>query len=306
MRFRRGSTVTSAFEATRPGNLIVAEHTCAYCGCDLDASGSQKEHVIGRRFVPKGSLDGCWNLIVRACPACNGEKSELEDDISALTLAHELSGARVKTDPLLAAEALRKTKGSISRKTGRPVSESGETITFRTALGPNVVLTAHGAAPPSVDHERVFALARLQLRAFFYRITYDVTTGLGREWPGIFVPVGLAPRSNWGDPVIVEFSRVTRAWPLRYIGVTAGGNFKISLRRHTEVGAACWAWALEWNQSFRVIGLFGKLDPPMADSWSFESRLKRMVASHPDGFIAFGLERRVRPEEDTLFAATDS
>ena len=27
VRFRRGSTVTSAFEATRPGNLIVAEHS---------------------------------------------------------------------------------------------------------------------------------------------------------------------------------------------------------------------------------------------------------------------------------------
>lgn len=276
--------------------------TCVYCGSDLEATGFTKEHVIGRRFVPKGSLDGCWNLIVRACPACNAEKSDLEDDISALTLAYGTSGPLVKADPLFAAELDRKTRGSISRQTGRAVAVSGETMVIRTALWSNVVLTARMSSPPRVDHERVFALALFQVRAFFYRISYSSDSSTGRQWPGIFVPVMLAPHSNWGEQVIVEFSRVTRSWPYRLIGVTANGYFKVSIRKHPEEGAACWAWALEWNQSFRVVGFFGKLEPAMADGWSFKERLKRIVSRHPEGFSALGLEKPVDPRDDTLFA----
>lgn len=276
--------------------------TCVYCGRDLETTGYTKEHVIGRRFVPRGSLDACWNLIVRACPACNGEKSDLEDDISALTLAYGASRPLVKADPLFAADLDRKTRGSISRQTGRAVAVSGETIEIRTALWSNVVLTARMSSPPRVDHERVFALAHLQIRAFFYRISYRSDTSTGRQWPGMFVPVMLAPQSNWGEPVIVEFSRATRSWPYRLIGVTANGYFKVSIRKHPEEGAACWAWALEWNQSFRVVGFFGMLEPPMAEAWSFEERLKRMVTRHPEGFLALGLEKPVESKDDTLFA----
>ena len=37
---------------------------CAYYGVELDVKSSTKEHVIGKQFVPKGKLDGQWNLIL--------------------------------------------------------------------------------------------------------------------------------------------------------------------------------------------------------------------------------------------------
>src|SRR5664280_345077 len=163
---------------------VLRNSTCVYCGCDLTVSGSTKEHVIGRRFVPKGSLHGRWNLIVRACPQCNGQKSDLEDDISAVTLAFAATGHLAKEDPLLAAEIHRKAMGSISRRTGRAIADSTEPMTIRTALGSNVTLTARMTSPPQIDHTRAFDLARLQLRAFYYRLTYDSTTKLGKHWPG--------------------------------------------------------------------------------------------------------------------------
>lgn len=286
--------------------VVLRNTTCVYCGCDLEDSGFTKEHVIGRRFVPKGSLDGTWNLIVRACPACNSQKSDLEDDISALTLALASTGSLASEDPSLAAEVQRKTRGSVSRRTGRTVARSAEPMTIRTPLWSDVILTARMTSPPQIDHVRAFDLARLQLRAFFYRITYDSVTNSGRQWPGVFVPVMLAPLSNWGDRLIAEFTRATRDWPYRYLGVTANGYFKISIRRHPEEGAACWAWAVEWNQTFRVVGFFGKIEPAMADSWSFDERLRHAVARHPEGFLALGLESRVQPADDTLFAFDDS
>ena len=42
--------------------------------------------MIGRRFVPKGKLNNQWNLIVRVCIKCNNKKSDLEDDISAISM----------------------------------------------------------------------------------------------------------------------------------------------------------------------------------------------------------------------------
>lgn len=280
---------------------VLRNATCVYCGCHLDTTGFTKEHVIGRRFVPRGSLDGSWNLIVRACPECNGQKSDLEDDISAVTLASISTRSLATEDPLLAAEVQRKARGSISRRTGRAVADSAEPMTIRTPLGSNSMLTARGDCPPQIDHSRAFDLARLQLRAFFYRITYDSVTKTGQVWPGVFVPVMLALESNWGDWFIAEFTRATRDWPYRYLGVTANRHFKISIRKHPEGGAACWAWAVEWNQSYRVVGFFGRIEAAMADSWSFEERLKRMMARHPEGFFALGLERRIRPSDDTLF-----
>jgi hypothetical protein len=38
------------------------------------------------RFVPKRSFAKGWALIIRSCLRCNNEKSDLEDDIAAITL----------------------------------------------------------------------------------------------------------------------------------------------------------------------------------------------------------------------------
>src|SRR6266550_9402360 len=96
--------------------------TCLYCGlAEAEENPFTVEHVVGRRFVPKGSLDKSWALIGNACLRCNSRKSDLEDDISAITLQPNL-GER-HADPLLEAEAARKAKGSVSRRTRKRVGE---------------------------------------------------------------------------------------------------------------------------------------------------------------------------------------
>jgi hypothetical protein len=58
----------------------------------LTEESATDEHVIGRRFVPKNTMFGQWNVILRACRECNTAKSELENDISAITMQPDASG----------------------------------------------------------------------------------------------------------------------------------------------------------------------------------------------------------------------
>ena len=81
-----GPAPLAAIVREYPGNRPIILHnvSCAYCGRHFKSKlPPTKEHVIGRRFVPRGSFDGQWNLILKACQQCNGEKADLEDDISA-------------------------------------------------------------------------------------------------------------------------------------------------------------------------------------------------------------------------------
>lgn len=98
---------------------------CAYCNAEFARDNEpQKEHVIGRRFVPKGSHDRQWNLHLNSCNECNQRKSELENDISAITMISQFSGK--SEDELLLSEVSRKSRTK-SNRTGKPVSDSAET-----------------------------------------------------------------------------------------------------------------------------------------------------------------------------------
>lgn len=48
---------------------------------------------------------------------------------------------------------------------------------------------------------------------------------------------------------------IARVWDHRLVLNTASGYFRAVIRRHPS--AQCWAWALEWNESYRLAGLFG-------------------------------------------------
>lgn len=223
--------------------------TCPYCGADVRSAWT-KEHVVGRRFVPAGTLGRSDNLIVRACHGCNNEKSALEDDISAISL-----GTHSNLDTEHHEEVTRKTRGSFSKRTGRRVSDSVETGEFTGRFGPAVTYTARMHAPPQVDQERAFTLARLQVGAFFYALTYDPVSRRGGYWPGVFMPTGMSMRADWGSAQDRWFMTKTVQWPLRVRGTLAEGYFKVAIRR--DLPAEVWSWAVEWNQNFRVVGFFG-------------------------------------------------
>lgn len=96
--------------------IVLNNITCVYCNTLLDEAESTKEHTIGRRFVPKGTLARSWNLIVRACGECNGRKSDLEDDLSAVSMHPDSAGDHARDDEILVSEATRKAAKSSSRR----------------------------------------------------------------------------------------------------------------------------------------------------------------------------------------------
>lgn len=232
--------------------------SCPYCGEFLSESSSTKEHVIGRRFVPKGSLDGMWNLIVRACKECNTEKSILENDISAITQAgrYWFGGSAPVNGELN--EARRKAQNCKSIRTGKPVLHSQEQIKINLPFSPTATFSFNMVAPPQIDQDRIYHLARMQMMAFFYFITYNQETKLGGFWPEGFYMVSETHHGDWGNMLHRSFMNSVLDWQPSWIGITAKGYFKSIIRRHPN--AECWSWALEWNSNYRVIGFFGDKD----------------------------------------------
>lgn len=249
---------------------ILNNATCLYCAADLTGlTSSTKEHVIGRRFVPKGSLQGSWNLIVRACTDCNGRKADLEDDLSALSMQPDAFGCLPNADPLLISEARRKGQKSISRRTKKPVRDSSEDLRVGGNLGNNVSIEFKLEAPPQPDPTRAFELARMQVTALFYWASFHPNTRLGGSWPGDFFVLNAAMRGDWGNSDQRGFAAAVVGWEPRVLlkGV-ASGYFRAAIRRHPE--AECWSWALEWNQGYRLSGFFGD-----------EGTVRELVATFP-------------------------
>ena len=240
-----------------PPHRVVTLHntSCVYCGIKLSTENQSTEHVIGRRFVPRGKLDKCWNLILKSCKSCNGRKAELENDISAVTMQPDAFGEYGHEDEAAKLDAVRKAKGAHSRRTGKPVLYSEERTRATMRLGKMGSMTVELVGPPQVDHRRVFQLAQMQVVGFFYWITYQEKIKQGYWWPGEFYPLLYANRSDWRNATLRAFGDLVENWHVRVLGASAGGFFKVAIRKDPDT--ACWSWALEWNRSLRVIGFIG-------------------------------------------------
>lgn len=272
---------------------------CAYCATPLDQhKGGEQEHVIGRRFVPKGVLARQWNLIVRACPECNDRKAELEDDISAITMQPDVYGRHAVDDVRLAAEATRKARTQ-NRRTKRRVSEPTTPVVVEHHFGP-AKFTFSFQSPAQPDEQRMYELARMQLVGFFSMLTYDDVARRGFFWTGEFAPIVCVRREDWGNPQLLWIDSISSTWEYRLHATTADGFYKVWIRRRVGEPAA-WAWALEWNQNFRLAGFFG-------DQQVISETLKTMpalevstVREGPDGWMRMRTEVPLAEMEDVLF-----
>ena len=283
--------------------IVLDNITCPYCGNEFSERNDTKEHVIGKRFVPKGSLNGQWNLILRACKKCNGDKSTLENDISAITQAGRYWFSANKADKDILSEANRKSKNCTSSKTGKPVIDSQENIKLTSTLVPGIKMSFDLVSPPQIDIARLYQLARMQIMAFFYLITYNRETNKGGFWPGEFCPLSAVQHSDWGNTLHKTFMEKVYLWELKWIGNTADGFFKSIIKRNPS--EKCWSWALEWNNNYRLVGFFGEWGYIQEISQSFPS--EKMETMTNDGKPVF----RVRKEEslqedgDLLFSWDD-
>jgi hypothetical protein len=206
--------------------------------------------------VPKGKLDRQWNLIVNACASCNAIKSDFEDDISAITLQPDLRGKYAFEEVKSISDARSKGIKSISRRTNKPVALSMETIKLNiNAHDSSINLSVELTSPAQVDPLRVYELSRFQLMAFFYFVTYNKEKQTGGYWPGEFFPLISCENNDWGNPLLVSFADMTLDWKPRVAATTAGGFFKLLIKR--DPLHECWSWAIEWNLKRRTIGFFG-------------------------------------------------
>lgn len=288
-----------------PGNAVTKldNTTCVYCGTTLTQDTSTKEHVIGRRFIPKGKLHGNWNLIVNACKPCNEKKSDLEDDISAITMQPDVLGRHGHKDEAAASEAERKAQKAFSRLTKKTVKDSQTNMTVKFRLGQHASVSFGLTGPPQLEPERIFDLAHLQLMGFFYWITFDEISRCGRFWPDGFWPVQYVPRSDWGNPVQLAFMDAVLQWESRVLGGTADGFYRAAIRRHPD--AYCWSWALEWNHSLRVVGFFGDEKAAQKIVSRFPKHEWKTLTKGGKPSLRYRPETRLDEVDGTLFGQID-
>ena len=289
-----------ALKPMRADRIIRLDNVrCPYCGLALDPENRNLDHVIGRAFVPKGMLENRWNLHLWSCVDCNTWKSDLEDDISAITLHPRPHGPLLDQRAHLPAEAARKGAGSISRRTGKPVNASQEQLVVETVRQPGVRFTFKLTAPPQIAPERIAQLAAAHVSAFFFLVTYDHEAQAGATPFGDFKPLAYAFRSDWGNRVQRGFIDAVLTWPPYFLGGTAEGLFKIALRKAPD--GLCWSWAIEWNESLRVIGFFGD-EGRVSEIVDALPQLSESRMEQPDGStIGASVEQALNPEEDRMF-----
>jgi len=282
--------IMPANKATKLSNT-----TCVYCGRpETDEEPLSGEHVVSRNFVPKGSFATGWSLILRACDSCNNEKSDLEDDISAITLLPALGTAH--EEPGLAHTAARKAKGSFSRRTKKPVSQSYEQKTIKGKPAPNLDVSLGFIVPPQLDRERVQRLAWFHLQGFWYLISYNEHSRTGGLITDKMVWVNDANRMDWGNSLQRSFADLTADWDTCLLGEVAYGNFRITVRRD-PCGAETWAAALEWNRNKRIIGFFG-------DLLIAQKHVNSLAPLRSEQINAYKIREQValNDDEDRLFA----
>jgi hypothetical protein len=273
---------------------------CPYCGLSLTKANSTKEHVVGRRFVPKGTLDNEWNLILNACRSCNNRKADLENDISAITMQPNVLGEHFGDHPQLASEAARKTQRSHSRYTGKPVEDSWPTIEIKGELMPGVTVTFNMVGQQQIDNSRAYELALRHFQAFFFYITYNHQEERGWWWKGSYAPIQAVSKNDWGNDVALAFMEKTRSWATRILltGVAAG-HFMLAIRKHPEQDI--WSLAVEWNENYRVIAACGEEEPVKLFLKSLPEAMWVIVSQSPNSIVRKRTEQGLKTEDDTLF-----
>jgi HNH endonuclease len=276
--------------------------TCPYCGAPLSTTTAQKEHVVARRLVPKGKLNGEWNLLVAACESCNNKKSDLEDEVAAISMQPDAYGRFASDDSQLQTDAENKAKSSYSRRTKKLVKDSVEKVSVD--LGNTGVLSAmlEFEGPAQLDRQRLYELCHYQVRAFFYLLTYDSTKKVGGFWRGCFSAVQYAPRSDWGNSRQRSFAKTTVEWEPRLITSTAiaDGFYAIAIRRHPV--SDCWSWAIEMNKAYRCLGFFGNQEVCERIADSLDQLTASSISQNNEGAFAIRRETRLSESEDVLFS----
>ena len=228
---------------------------CLYCGIAVGGESdtpSNKEHLIGRNFVPSGSMGGdAFNFLFRACVQCNSRKAVAERHISSVTL---INGPGRQHDPRAAAVAERKEINDFHPdKPGVAMGRAHDTLSINSNR-PGFSMSVGFTSPPRANDAAVAEIAVSHVQGLFSLLT---THNFQEASTLCLLParqvrlMGAYGRSDWGNPHLLEVTRRTQAWSCHANIISADGYFKATMRRHETQG---WFWALEWNKFLRVAG----------------------------------------------------
>lgn len=240
-------------------SLDASNACCIYCGTFLQGvnpPNSDKEHLVAKNFVPKGSMDGQpFNFLFRACRSCNARKAHAERHVSSVSLFN--SPGRLENNKVNVNEiAMRKGKGDFHpKKQGVPVKDAHEHIT----VGP-ANMTFGMVAPPQIDRALLEEVAFSHIQGLFALICtedYRDSQKMRLLPQNHFICYQHYTCEDWGNPQAIEITNRVSDWVCLANIETAEGYFKAIMRR----GEEGWFWALEWNKYIRVMGAIGV--PPM-------------------------------------------
>lgn len=204
-------------------------------------------------------------------------------------------------DPRLAEHALRKARSTRSSRTGRAVADSTESVTLTSESDSGLFRSINLVCGPQLRADRAYMLARYQVGAFFYFITYDRNSKLGGFWPDGFWPVHMASQNDWGNSLCRSFQSMLSRYAPRVHAVAADEFFKLVIYRSPHPPPH-WAWALEWNQNYRLIGFFGDRSAARQSFESLTPIQHEIVESDSDRTIRIRREQALEPEDDLLFS----
>lgn len=279
---------------------LYSNRVCLYCGTAVggpDDAPSNKEHLIGRNFVPLGTLgSSAFNFLFRACEKCNERKGVAERHVSSVTL---LNGPGRHEDPRAADAAERKASRDFHPdKPGVAMGHAQDHMTISWAHAGLSVATGF-AGPPRANDAAVQQLALNQVQALFTLLTTrdfrDLST-MRLLPPENVALLGSYGRSDWGHPHLIEVARRAASWPCHANVVSADGYFKAVMSRHESKG---WFWALEWNKFLRVAGGIVRDDMSL-----FENLPDEKWFSVPGSGDRARVEVPLEDDADTLFNGT--
>jgi hypothetical protein len=282
-------------------NLDKSNQYCFYCGIYVGPGSeipSNKEHLIGRKFPPKGSFarDG-FNFIFRACAKCNGRKSAAERHVSTATLF--MSPAR-SLDGSVDEVAMHKASCDYHPdKKGILMKDAGDEHVFDFwqfgILGQFTVMN-----PPQLNPEAVRLLACNHVQGLYTLLSSGVpSTG----WEAKILPSDCVlcfyyfGYRDWGNPHLREIGRRVARWSCLGAVDAADGYFRLIFRAHED--AESLFWALEWNKSLRIIGA---ICSPSAEPGLFRDLPDLGWKSLPGRQGSFRWEVPLAAEDDDLFS----
>ena len=276
-------------------NKAKSNQWCIYCGNFLGEGSdreSNKEHLIAREFVPKGTMgDKAFNLIFRACTECNSKKANVERHISSTTMIN--SRACAENEEIQKIAKNKAEKDFHPDNPGKSVIESiGEN---KINLG-NIMQFGF-ISPPQVNQNYIKELSFRHIQGLFSLVTTKnplVCEQTRLLPPNQFFFFGAYNEQDWGNPQILEVIDRTEKWMCHCNLETADGFFKATLKSSKEDG---WFWALEWNKYLRIIGgIFNS------------GKLQNLFSGLPDpGWKDLGMSGNVRTRcrEETPLTAED-